>query len=235
MWWFAAIHGNLAMLIQRTRPRLFGTRKLLDAGCGTGGFLAHLSQQAPEAETFGLDADETACHWAAEKSARPICVGSVNARPFAGAAFATIVSVDVLCHQGVNEAQALGQFHRCLAAGGILILNLPAYRWLMSRHDAAVYNARRYTRTELVRLLRSAGFRPIFASYWNIVLFPLMVATRKLLPAGTGSDVKLQPKFIEAVCRAATTFERGLMRAGIRFPFGGSVLAAAVKLENAHV
>ena len=55
------------------------------------------------------------------------------------------------------------------------------------------------------------------------------------MPAGTGSDVKLQPKFIEAVCRAATTFERGLMRAGIRFPFGGSVLAAAVKLENAHV
>ena len=52
----------------------------------------------------------------------------------------------------------------------------------MSRHDTAVHNARRYTRANVLRLLRAAGFRPIFAGYWNIMLFPLMVATRKLLP-----------------------------------------------------
>ena len=235
MWWFAALHANLLMLYRRAMPGRFTTRKLLDAGCGTGGFLATLAREVPDAETIGLDADETACRWAAEKSARPICAGSVNTLPFADAAFATIVSVDVLCHRDVDEAQTLEQFHRCLAAGGILILNLPAYRWLMSRHDAAVHNARRYTRGEVLRLLRAAGFRPIFASYWNIVLFPVMVATRKLLPAGSGSDVKLQPRIVEAACRAATRIERGLMRAGIRFPFGGSVLAVAAKPESAHV
>jgi SAM-dependent methyltransferase len=234
MWWFAAIHANLLMLYRRAMPQLPGTRKLLDAGCGTGGFLACLVHQMPEAETFGLDADETACHWALEKSAQPICAGSVNNLPFADAAFATIVSVDVLCHRGVKEREALGQFHRCLAAGGILILNLPAYRWLMSHHDTAVHNARRYTKRDVVRLLHAAGFRPIFASYWNTVLFPLMVVTRKLLAAGSGSDVKLQPRFVETACRAATTIERSLMRAGIRFPFGGSVLAIAAKQENAH-
>ena len=104
----------------------------------------------------------------------------------------------------------------------------------MSRHDAAVYNARRYTRAEVVRLLRATGFRPIFASYWNMVLFPLMVATRKLLPAGSGGDVKLQPGIVEAACRVATAFEHGLIRAGIRFPFGGSVLAIAAKVESTH-
>jgi SAM-dependent methyltransferase len=234
MWWFAAVHANLAMLYRRgMTPARAG--RLLDAGCGTGGFLAYLARLMPESDTFGLDADETASRWAAEKSARPVCAGSVNALPFADAALAAIVSVDVLCHRDVDEARALGQFHRCLAVGGLLILNLPAYRWLMSRHDAAVYNARRYTRGDVVRMLRAAGFRPIFASYWNMVLFPLMVATRKLLPAGAGSDVKLQPRLIEAVCRAATSFERGLMRAGIRLPFGGSVLAVAAKAESAHV
>jgi SAM-dependent methyltransferase len=234
MWWFAAVHANLIMLYRQAMPHLATTRRLLDAGCGTGGFLARLRRETPETPTIGVDADEIACRWAAEKSARPVCTGSVNALPFADAVFATIVSVDVLCHRGVDEAQALGQFHRCLATGGVLILNLPAYRWLMSRHDTAVYNVRRYTRKQVVGLLRAAGFRPIFASYWNIVLFPLMVITRKLLPAGSGSDVKLQSGVVEAMCRAATALERGLMRRGIRFPFGGSVLAIATKPESAH-
>jgi SAM-dependent methyltransferase len=234
MWWFAAIHANLLMLYRRVIPEVSERSRLLDAGCGTGGFLAKLARELPETDAIGLDADETACRWAAEKSAQPVCVGSVNALPFADAAFSAIVSVDVLCHRGADEKVALGQFHRCLAAGGILILNLPAYRWLMSRHDAAVYNARRYTRKEVVRLLRTAGFRPIFASYWNIVLFPVMVAMRKLLPAGSGSDVRQQSGIAEAACRAATTFERGLMRAGFRFPFGGSVLAVATKAESTY-
>src|SRR5579872_6137189 len=162
MWWFKAIHANLAMLYRRARPPAVSGGKLLDAGCGTGGFLADLTRRFPESETIGLDADEMACRWAAEKSGRPICAGSINALPFGDASFAAIVSVDVLCHRDVDETRALSQFHRCLAAGGLLILNLPAYRWLMSRHDTAVYNARRYTRGDVMRLLRGAGFHPIF-------------------------------------------------------------------------
>ena len=233
MWWFSGIHANLLLLYRRAMPRVAGASVLLDAGCGTGGFLATLARRMPHTAAVGIDADEIACRWAAEKTARPICAGSINALPFCNAAFAAIVSVDVLCHRGVDEARALGQFHRCLAAGGILILNLPAYRWLMSHHDTAVHNARRYTKSQLLGLLRAAGFRPIFATYWNMILFPLMVATRKLLPARTGGDVALQPRMVEAACRAAMAIERGLLRAGIRLPFGGSVLAVAAKEESA--
>ena len=235
MWWFAAIHANLAMLYRRAGATVASGGRILDAGCGTGGFLAALARRMPEREMIGLDADETACRWAREKSGRPVCAGSLSALPFGDAKFRAIFSVDVLCHCDVDEARALRQFHRCLSAGGLLFLNLPAYRWLMSRHDAAVYNVRRYTRRDVVRLLREAGFRPIFAGYWNMILFPVMVVTRKLLPASSGSDVKLQPRLVEAVCRAATSFERGLMRAGLRFPFGGSVLAVAAKSESVHV
>src|SRR5215475_3727868 len=139
MWWFAAIHTNLAMLYRRAAAPAAVTDRVLDAGCGTGGFLATLTRRMPERETIGLDADETACRWAAEKSARPVCAGSVSTLPFADATFHAIFSVDVLCHRDVDEARALGQFHRCLATGGLLILNLPAYHWLMSQPDAAVY------------------------------------------------------------------------------------------------
>jgi hypothetical protein len=63
------------------------------------------------------------------------------------------------------------------------------------------------------------------------VLFPLMVITRKLFLEGHGvdSDVKLYPRSVEMLCRAATTLETGVLRRGVRLPFGGSILAIAVK------
>ena len=153
--------------------------------------------------------------------------------PFADAALAAIFSADVSCHDGVSEHGALRHFHRCLAENGWLILNLPAYRWMLSRHDAAVANTRRYTASGLRCLLQAAGFRPVFVSYWNALLFPLMVLTRKFVPGNpaAASDVKLYPRVIELLCRAATRIELALLRAGLRFPFGGSIIAVAVRAE----
>jgi len=230
MWWFAAAHANLLLLYRRMTGSA-ARQPLLDAGCGTGGLLARLAADYPDRTIFGLDSDGTACMRAAAKSARPVCAGSVNALPFADAAFGTIFSADVLCHRDVDERAALAQFHRCLWDGGVLVLNLPAYRWMLSRHDAAVYNVRRYTRRRVAQLLHAAGFRLLFASYWNIVLFPIMVVTRKLVPQGkqATSDVRLYPAPVEALCRVATGFERALLRRGVRFPFGGSLIAVAAK------
>ena len=230
MWWFAAMHRNLLVLSRRL-PLAAGSRPIFDAGCGTGGFLARLARSYSDTILVGLDADAQACARAAAKSARPVCVGSVNELPFVDGAFAAIFSADVLCHQGVNEYRALLQFHRCLAEDGCLILNVPAYRWMLSRHDAAVHNIRRYTAIGLRRLLRAVGFGAIYVMYWNTVLFPLMVITRKLSPGdpSTASDVKLYSRRIDALGRLATGVETALMRAGLRFPFGGSILAIAAK------
>jgi SAM-dependent methyltransferase len=211
MWWFAATHANLLLMYRQL------------SGPAAAGF--------PDRTVLGLDADADACARAAAKSARPVCAGSINALPFADGVFGAIFSADVLCHRDVDEHAALAQFHRCLSDGGLLVLNLPAYKWMLSRHDAAVSNVRRYTRRGVARLLQAAGFRLVFASYWNIVLFPVMVLTRKLLPQGEGavSDVRLYPAPVEALCRAATAVERAILRCGMRFPFGGSVIAVAAK------
>lgn len=230
MWWFAALHANVALLCGRLAHRAEGGT-LLDAGCGTGGLLARLSAALPDRAAIGIDADRFACERARAKSGRPVCAGSVDALPFADGAFGAIVSADVLCHAGVDERMALAQFHRCLGEHGVLILNLPAYSWLMSAHDRAVANVRRYNRRRVVRLLEGAGFRLLFASYWNTILFPVMVVTRKLLPTGGAvtSDVALHPPTVEALCRAATRLEHALLRRGIGMPFGGSVIAVAAK------
>ena len=230
MWWFAALHANLLLLYRRTGTAA-APRLLLDAGCGTGGLLARIAAEYPGRGIFGLDAEPLACTRAAEKSGHSVCAGSVNALPFANAAFGAIFSADVLCHAGVDESAALAQFRRCLGDDGVLVLSLPAYQWMMSRHDLAVSNVRRYTRSGIARLLQAAGFRVVFAGYWNMMLFPLMVLTRKLLPddGAATSDVRPYPAPVEALCRAATAFERVLLRCGVRLPFGGSVIAVATK------
>ena len=71
----------------------------------------------------------------------------------------------------------------------------------------------------------------LFASYWNLLLFPIMVMTRKLLPANAGatSDVRLYAAPIEALCRTATGIEGVLLRRGWWLPFGGSLIAVAAK------
>lgn len=233
MWWFAALHANLLLLYRRLAAPTT-TAPVLDAGCGTGGLLARIAAVFPDRSAIGLDADPLAAARAGLKSGCPVCAGSVNALPFADAAFSAIISADVLCHQGVDEDRALAQFHRVLREGGILILNLPAYPWLLSRHDMAVHNERRYTRRGIGRLLARAGFRLIFASYWNAILLPVMVLTRKLLPVGnpSSSDVRLYPAPIEALCRLATGIETALLRRGFGLPWGGSIVAVARKLAS---
>jgi SAM-dependent methyltransferase len=235
MWWFAAMHANLLTVARRLAPDEIEL-PILDAGCGTGGFLSRLARKCGGPVVIGLETDFQACRRAANKSARPVCAGSVNDLPFADAALAAIFSADVLCHEGVDEYRALRQFYRCLSQKGLLILNLPAYRWMLSRHDTAVSNVRRYTARGLRRLLRTAGFRPLYISYWNTVLFPLMVITRKLIPASRDmiSDVRLYPRWVDMLCREATAFETALLGRGARLPFGGSVLAVAVKGDDSH-
>jgi SAM-dependent methyltransferase len=160
MWWFAALHANLLLAARQSQLDL----PILDAGCGTGGFLSRLAGNYCSKPVIGLDLDFQACQRAAVKSARPVCAGSINDLPFADAALAGIFSADVLCHEGVDERRALHQFYRCLCPSGWLILNLPAYEWMLSRHDAAVSNIRRYTVTSLRHLLKAVGFHPVYMS-----------------------------------------------------------------------
>src|SRR5579872_4090932 len=221
MWWTRALRRNLRAAVVSSAGTPAG--RLLDAGCGTGGFLAALAHGA----SFGLDRDGFACDLALDKARRPVTQGTVDAMPFRDAAFDVIVSADVLCHRGVGIERALGEMHRCLKPGGTLVVNLPAYPWLYSAHDRAVDNARRFRRCEVSRLLAAAGFGRIRATYWNTLLFPLMMV-RRLLPGG-GSEVGLLPAPLEWLFDATAIFESALLRSGLRLPFGGSILAVGTR------
>jgi SAM-dependent methyltransferase len=228
MWWYRGCHANLLTVYRRWFKAPSGA--VLDAGCGTGGFLRKLGEALPGQKLIGMDIEAVAAELAGQKSGAAICVGSINELPFAPNSMAAIFSADVIYHRGVDEQKALADLHRCLAPGGVLVLNLPAYDWMMSAHDRAVHTARRYTRSRIEARLREAGFTRISTSYWNTLLFPLMVLRRKLFTTTeTTSDVMVYPAPIEALFRTVMRVENLALRSGLKLPFGGSVLAAAVK------
>jgi ubiquinone/menaquinone biosynthesis C-methylase UbiE len=221
MWWYRALHAWLlrALPVEQT--------PVLDAGCGTGGFLRRLAESRPATSRIGVEFMPPAARIALARSATPICVGSVNGLPVREASVGAVVSADVLCHGKVDQQAALAEFRRVLAPGGVLVLNLPAFRWMFSAHDRAVHTTRRYTRAEVAALLTGAGFRVVRVRYWNSLLFPLMMLQRLVLARNAAaSDVRLYPAPIEALFRAVTAIERGL---NLSLPFGGSVLAVAQK------
>jgi SAM-dependent methyltransferase len=228
MWWYRGCHANLLTAYRRWATAPAGP--VLDAGCGTGGLLRQLVDALPGRPLLGMDIETVAAELAGQKSGAAICVGTINDLPFADHSMAAIFSADVIYHRGVDEGRALADLHRCLAPGGVLVLNLPAYDWMMSAHDRAVHTARRYTRSRIEARLREAGFARITTSYWNTLLFPLMVLRRKLFTTDeTTSDVMVYPAPIEALFRAVMRIESLALRSGLRLPFGGSVLAVAVK------
>lgn len=221
MWWYRALHARLCDALGDIRGRV------LDAGCGTGGFLAALRGRRPDLTRFGLEWDATAAARARGKSGAAIVRGSVNALPFADDSFDAAVSADVLCHAAADPADALAELKRVLRPGGRLVVNMPAYQWMLSAHDRRVHNVRRLTASATAAMLRRAGFARVDARYWNGLLLPLMIIQRKMLARGDAvSDVAPFPPWLDIMLHGMTEFER---RLPFPLPVGGSVLAQAEK------
>ena len=219
MWWYRALHRRLTDALTGVGG------SVLDAGCGTGGLLGRLGVERPDLRPVGVEWSEPAAARAAAKSGAPVVRGSVNALPFGDATFDAAIAADLLCHGAVDPAQALAELLRVLRPGGRLIVNMPAYSWLLSDHDRLVHNVRRCTVSQLRALIQGAGFIRVEATYWNGLLLPLMVVQRKLRRRNAAvSDVAPFPPWLDAMFHAITEIER---RLPFCLPAGGSVLATA--------
>lgn len=228
MWYFRALHAHVRRELASALPHGKPAR-ILDAGCGTGGLIRRLVAEHANWVWTGVDVAPEACALARERCGATILEAKAEALPFGENEFDAIVSADVLYHVD-DDGAALREFFRVLRPGGVVVINVPAYRWLWSYHDEATQARRRYARGEVGEKMRAAGFGAVRATHWNMLPLPLVIVRRKLLPAPSGgSDVRLYPAAVEAVLRGAMAVERGWIAAGGGLALGSSILAVGRK------
>jgi SAM-dependent methyltransferase len=226
-WWYAGQRAIAAALLE---PALAGRRgeepRLLDAGCGTGMNLLVLGALG---QAVGIDLAPQALAFCRERGVRALRA-SLLALPFPDAAFDAVTSFDVLYHSWVTDDRAaVAEMARVVRPGGVVLVRVPALRALWGAHDVEVESRHRYTRGELVELLASSGLRVERATYCNALLVPLLLARRTTdrLLRRAGSDVGFLPPPLEWAFRRVLLAEAALVRRGVRFPVGASVVALA--------
>lgn len=229
MWYFRSLHRHGVNALHTEPAEPLPPGPILDAGCGTGGFIKRLAPQFPDRRVDGIDFSALACDLARRRTGANIEVASITSLPFADESYAAVLSLDVIV-QIPNPQDALREFYRVLTPGGRLVINAAAYRWLWSYHDDSCQTCHRYNKRELVDLIRSAGFRIEQATYWNFIPLPLIVAKRKLFrTASDTSDVRLYPAPVEALLDAAMALEHTWIRTVSPLPAGSSVFVVARK------
>jgi SAM-dependent methyltransferase len=231
MWWYRGLRALAASQVAQALAGSPAAGPVLDAGCGTGGMLRTLGATVAGRSTLGLDYNPIAAALAAGKAGRPVASGSVNEMPIGDGALSAYVSLDVLCHDQVDPIRALEEARRCLQPGGVAIFNLPAYQWMFSAHDKRVHNIRRFTRGQARALLAGQGFHVLRASYWNTLLFPLMLLHRLIERGDAASDVRDYPRWLDAIFSNALAIERTVIAAGLSLPFGGSLIVVAARMD----
>jgi SAM-dependent methyltransferase len=242
MWYFRSLHAHvereLAPVLRATDGPTAtestpgaGRPHVLDAGCGTGGLILRLRAAHAQWRFAGIDFMPIACELARKRCGPEveIRVASITELPFADQSFDAVVSADVVC-QVDNPEVAAAEFFRVLQPGGVVVINVPAYMWMWSYHDDSCQTKHRYTRPEIDRLLRGAGFSAPRTTHWNALPFPALWAKRKIFRTSRDtSDVKLYPLPIEAGFNALMAIEHAWMRAGGKWAWGTSVFAVARK------
>jgi ubiquinone/menaquinone biosynthesis C-methylase UbiE len=229
-WWFVARRHAALRFTEDFRPRC-GPLRILDAGCGTGALLDCLERRS-DAEVYGLDFSGQALAYTRQRGHNHLVQADLTRLPFRDDTFDVITALDVVEHIREDE-RALREVNRVLRPGGVLVVSVPAFRFLWGPHDTALHHYRRYTTGEMAALMRRSGFRVSKLTYLLALLFPAFVAQRlltKLRPRTDNPQAQLVRvgKLLNRFLIRLQAIELALAR-HLSLPFGATVFCVGQK------
>lgn len=222
-WWWRAREAAILDVIQWLRTGR-GAGRFLDVGCGDALFFDQLSQFGT---VEGVE-PESALVSEESRSRFRIHLGGFDDSYHPQGQFDVVLFLDVLEHLD-DPAGALRRAADLLVPGGVIVVTVPAYRWLWTHHDDLNHHRTRYSPDTLRTLALSANCGVVRLQH----LFQALVVAKlgvRLLERIVKSDprppgIPRPPinRFLLGICR----FELALQRI-IRVPIGSSLLAVLV-------
>lgn len=224
-WWH---RGMLAISAALLGPRLAAGGRVLDAGCGTGGFLSFLVEKGAFASVAGTDIASTAIGLAEKRIPEvDLLVAPLHDLPFEDKSFDLVVTNDVLQHVPEAEVhESLVELRRVLDLGGTLFLRTNGSRRLRRERD----DWRIYDRRSLEAILTDAGFEIERVTYANMLLSLLAAASGRAPHAPTEErhGIPNTPGILATTAgRVALGAEATWIRAGGALPYGHTLFAVS--------
>ncbi|TGE20600.1 class I SAM-dependent methyltransferase [Hymenobacter aquaticus] len=231
-WWFVARREAVFNQIQQLN--LPPSARILEIGC-SGGPLMLALRAAGYQNLHGIDVSEVGIRVAQSRGLTNVAVMDGAHLEFADNSFDLVIASDVLEHIE-NEQQALSEWRRVLCPKGQLIVFVPAFKSLWSRHDEVNYHFRRYSLPQLRAVVEQSGLGISRASYWNSALFfPAAVMrlaqrtlTSKNKAATDSGDLQILPGFLNGTLLTLLRAENQLFRR-FKLPVGISAFVLATK------
>lgn len=172
-WWFTARREILSRMLGGLG--LPPAAKILEAGCGVGGNLEMLQAFG---EVEALEPDAPSRDYIRTRYGLTPSDGLLpGPLPYAAERFDAVCAFDVVEHVD-DDAGAVRALAGLVAPGGYMMVTVPAYAWMWSRHDEQHHHKRRYRRAQITGLFEAAGLTLVKASYFNTVLFAPAAAVR---------------------------------------------------------
>ena len=222
-WWFAAKGASVKQALRRHGD---ATGWLIDCGAGAGGVSAALGWPAEH-----VIAVEPGGSLAAAAAARGLLALQAEATslPVSGGSMSVACILDVIEHLD-DPVGALLEVRRVLRPDGIVVVNVPAHRWLWSEADEVLGHRRRYTRRLLRDELAAAGLCPLSVSHTFAWLVP-PVWWRRKRSSNPELGLDVDSALVTTAARLLALLERQVLRF-VSLPFGTSILAVAVVTET---
>jgi SAM-dependent methyltransferase len=226
--WFIGRRAIFMHVLARALPEQ--PLRILDVGCGAGGMLGPLARFG---EVRGFDESAELVQVCRDRGFADVAVAGAYELPVADG-FADLVTLFDVIEHIPDDVRALRECGRALRSGGLVFISTPAYQFLYANNDRVAHHERRYTASLLRGRLLAAGLDPVRISYFNTLLFPMILPAvlagklwEKLVPPGdrTNLSVTLPPR-LNALLAAVMSSERRLL-ARRDLPFGHSLIALA--------
>jgi SAM-dependent methyltransferase len=231
--WFKTRNEMIGWLVQRFAAQ---AGNALEIGCGTGYVLFALREALPSARLSGSELHSLGLLHARRRHGDAVELFQMDARHSGLCdALDLVGAFDVLEHIP-DDGLVLGEIHRMLKPGGVLIATVPQHPWLWSVSDEVAHHQRRYRLSELADKASKAGFKIRYQTSFAALTLPLMAASRlgsrlsKRRDSTESLDVETHvPRRLNTALKYVFRGEHLLRRLGLPLPLGGSQVIVASK------